>query len=64
MLRSGTPQAPAAPAPQPPTAAPQPHSDSTMPYIMHRYEALIAENALLKQQVEQLKQSTTTPKPK
>jgi len=61
MLRSGTPQASSAPAPPAPTqtAAPTPQApdDSSMHYIMQRYESLIAENALLKKEVEELKQS-------
>lgn len=61
MLRSGVVSpvqvAPAVPAPQAPTPAPQAPDTSSMHYIMQRYESLIAENALLKKEVEELKQS-------
>ncbi len=56
--------APIAPAPPAPTqaAAPTPQAPdaSSMHYIMQRYEALVAENALLKKENEELKQSRGT----
>jgi hypothetical protein len=65
------PAAPIAPAPQAPTPAPHaptqavtpaPHAPdaSSMHYIMQRYESLVAENALLKKENEELKQSRGT----
>lgn len=59
MLRSGT-LAPAVLAPQAPTPAPQAPDTSSMHYIMQRYESLVAENALLKKENEELKQSRGT----
>lgn len=62
MFRSGT-VAPAQASPAAPS--PQAPDTSSMHYIMQRYEALVAENALLKKEVEELKQtrgtSITTP---